>query len=167
MDQSLVILLRVVHILAGAAWVGGVLFISGFILPAAAKGGRRTGGLFLNRLLDRKGLSLYITSIEGLAVLSGAVLYWNASGGLQAEWIRSGPGLAFTVGATAAIVSLLVSAPFSSNLGKAYYLALDGEAVSSDREYAIVQSRLRKLSVIYSILLMIAVIGMASANYLS
>ena len=167
MDQSLVISLRVVHILTGAAWVGAVLFISGFILPAAATEGRRIGGRFLNLLLDRKWLSLYITSIEGLAVLTGAVLYWNASGGLQAEWIQSGPGLAFTVGATAAIVSLVVSAPFSASLGKAYYLVKDVEPRSSDREYAIVHSRLKRLSVVYSILLIIAVGGMASASYLN
>ena len=41
--------------------------------------------------------------VAGLTILSGAVLYWRDSNGLQAAWITSPTGLAFTIGGLAAI----------------------------------------------------------------
>ena len=46
--------------------------------------------------------------VAGLTVLSGAVLYWRDSNGLQGAWIGSPTGLAFTIGGLAAIAAFVL-----------------------------------------------------------
>ena len=46
--------------------------------------------------------------VAGLTILSGAVLYWHDSNGLQAAWITSPTGLAFTIGGLAAILAFVL-----------------------------------------------------------
>jgi hypothetical protein len=45
--------------------------------------------------------------VAALTVLSGVALYWRASNGLDGAWIKSAPGIAFTVGGLAAIISFV------------------------------------------------------------
>jgi hypothetical protein len=172
MDQWMVISLRVVHILTGAAWVGGAFLLTGFILPRARNLGPVLGGDYLNQFLDHPWFSLYISGVEGLAVITGIVLYWNTSGGLQGAWMTSPTGFAFTLGGIAAIVALGISIPISNSLSKLYYLTDSG---NSDRignpghltAFEGHHSRLARLGTIYTILLTVAVLGMASAQYLN
>lgn len=172
MDQWLVITLRVVHILTGAAWVGGAFLLTGFILPRAKKLGPEVGGTYLNRFLAHPWFSGYISSVEGLAVLTGLVLYWNASGGLQGFWMTSPMGLAFSVGGLAALVASGLSFPISKSLRRLYYLVDDVDAEwNGDRldvaAFKSEHTRLARIGALYSTLLAIAVAGMASAQYLT
>jgi hypothetical protein len=48
--------------------------------------------------------SIFMTISSALTVLSGALLFWYASGGLKPGWITSGPGLVYTVGSVVGIV---------------------------------------------------------------
>ena len=172
MDQWMVISLRVVHILTGAAWVGGAFLLMGFILPRARNLGPVRGGVYLNEFLDHPGFSLYISGVEGLAVLTGIVLYWNASGGLQGAWVTSPTGVAFSLGGTAAIVALGISIPISNSLSKLYHLtdSVDSHRIGNPDHLTAFKgyhSRLARLGTIYAILLTVAVVGMASAQYLN
>jgi hypothetical protein len=125
----LLILLRIVHIASGVAWVGFAFLFAGFITPTVRTLGPVEGSRFLNRLLDHRWFSVYISSVEGLAVLSGGVLYWNASAGFNYRWMVSPTGAAFGLGALAAVAALLVSVRVSGTLGRLYYL---GEEISSE-----------------------------------
>jgi putative copper export protein len=168
MDQWLIISLRVIHILTGAAWVGGAFLLMGFITRTARRDGLREGRPYLNRFLDHPFFSVYITAAEGLAVLSGGVLFWNASNGLQSEWIGSPMGSGFSIGAAAAILALGTSLPISKNLSEIYYLvAADQQPTDSSARYNGLHRRLALLGNVYMALLAIAVAGMASANYLN
>jgi hypothetical protein len=40
--------------------------------------------------------------------LGGVVLYLKASAGLETDWISSGPGIGFTIGAISAIVAFVM-----------------------------------------------------------
>ncbi len=172
MDQWLTVSLRVIHILSGAAWVGGAFLIMGFIVPRARHLGPEAGGTYLRRFLDHPWFSTYITAVELLAVITGFVLFWNASGGLQGAWLTSPTGLAFTVGGIAGVVALGISVPISLTLSKLYYLTDDsGPGLASGDaqgpgfdEY---HKRLALLGSTYSTLLTLAVVGMASAQYLN
>jgi hypothetical protein len=172
MDLWLVISLRVIHILTGAAWVGGAFLLTGFVLPRARELGPVIGGQYLNHFLDHRWFSSYISGVEGLAVVTGLVLFWNASGGLQSTWLTSPTGLAFSVGGGAAVLALGLSIPISQTLSTLYYLTDDidskphadpAQADAFERQHA----RLASLGSLYAVLLAIAVLAMASAQYLS
>ena len=172
MEQWLVISLRVVHILTGAAWVGGAFLLMGFIVPRARTLGPMTGGAYLNGFLDHPWFSLYISLVEGLAVVTGLVLYLNSSNGLRGAWMTSATGLAFSIGGAAAMLALGISVPISTSLSKLYYLTLDlssEEKENRDQVCALDErhTRLARLGAIYTTLLAVAVVGMASAQYLN
>ena len=172
MDQWLTVSLRVIHVLSGAAWVGGAFLIMGFIVPHARHLGPEVGGTYLKRFLDHPWFSTYITAIELLAVITGFVLFWNASGGLEGVWLTSSTGLAFTVGAIAAVIALGISFPISLTLSKLYYLADasdpgPGEGQAQAPSFEEYHGRLALLGSLYATLLTLAVVGMASAQYLN
>lgn len=62
MAEWLFIATRIVHIVAGVAWVGSALLFAAFVIPTAAAMGPTHGVRFLNRLLDRAGFALYFTA---------------------------------------------------------------------------------------------------------
>jgi hypothetical protein len=164
MSNSLVITLRIVHILTGAAWVGGAFLLLGFIVPRSRQLGAVEGGLFLNRFLDHRWFSAYISSVEGLAILTGLILFWNASGGLQGSWLSTPSGIAFTVGGAAGVTALGFSFAISSTLSKLNYL---DDSTPPKETFADLHSRLARISLYYLALLTLAVVAMASAQYLS
>jgi uncharacterized membrane protein len=104
---SYLILLRIIHILGGAFWIGGSLIHVAFIEPTA-KATAPEGSKFVQYLVGRGRFSLFMVIASSLSVLSGAVLYWHSSGGLQSAWIGSGPGLVYTFGSLAGIAVYLV-----------------------------------------------------------
>jgi hypothetical protein len=161
-----------IHVMSGAAWVGGVFLLMGFIVPSARRFGPGLGGSYLNRFLDHRWFSIYITAVEGLAVLTGFVLFWNASAGLQTLWLTSPNGLAFSVGGAAATVALGISFPISATLSSVYYLAADVNSETNDNPaqaaaFKQQHARLARLGAAYMALLTVAVAGMASAQYLN
>lgn len=55
----------------------------------------------------RRRMGIFFLVVSALTVLSGAALYWRASNGLDAAWIGSAPGLAFTIGGIAALAAFI------------------------------------------------------------
>ena len=82
--------LRIVHILVSAMWVGTVLFVASFLLPAAKAIGP-AGAAMMQELMIARRLPTYILSSGLLTVLSGLALYWNDSAGFSSAWMSSGP----------------------------------------------------------------------------
>ena len=97
---------RVVHIGSAMIWFGGAI-IGGFFLQPTARALGQAGVPFMEHLMRRRRLGVLFPVVAGLAILSGAALYWRDSGGLQMTWISSPSGLAFTVGGVAAIASFV------------------------------------------------------------
>src|SRR5919106_6918386 len=100
-----VIILRVIHIAAGIFWVGAAFVLFLFIQPSVKDLGPE-GQRFMGHLATRKRLPLLIMLSAVVTILAGLLLYWRASHGFDVDWIGSGPGVAFTVGGLAAIVTL-------------------------------------------------------------
>ena len=105
MDIAL-ILLRIVHVGCAMAWFGGAI-VGGFFLSPTAQALGPVGQPFMDQLLNRQRLGVFFPIVAGLAVLSGSLLYWRDSNGLQAAWITSPSGLAFGIGGLAAIVAFV------------------------------------------------------------
>ena len=126
----------------------------------------------MKRFLDHPWFSTYITAVELLTVITGFVLFWNASGGLEGVWLTSPTGLAFTVGAVAAVIALGISFPICLTLSKLYYLGDDSDPGPGDGQaqapsFEEYHNRLALLGSLYATLLTLAVVGMASAQYLN
>jgi uncharacterized membrane protein len=167
-----VIVLRIVHILAGVFWVGSAAFFFFFVEPTAKRLGPQAGPV-MEELMIRRKVPIFITSSSGLTVLAGVLLYWRSSDGLDADWITSAPGLAFTVGGLAAIgafvMGLALIKPAVDRMG-----ALGAEIVASGEppspqqgaQLLALETRLRNVGRIDIALLTLAVITMAAARYL-
>ena len=100
------ILLRIVHVGSAMTWFGGAIIGSFFLAPTAAALGQ-AGQPFMDHLMRRRRMGIFFPIVAALTVLSGAVLFWRDSDGLQAAWITSPTGLAFTIGGLAAIVAFV------------------------------------------------------------
>jgi uncharacterized membrane protein len=100
------ILLRIVHIGSAMVWFGGAIIAGFFLAPTAAALGQ-AGQPFMDHLMRRRRMGIFFPIVAGLTILSGAALYWRDSGGLQAAWVGSSIGLAFTIGGLAAIVAFI------------------------------------------------------------
>src|SRR3990172_8783423 len=103
----LVIFLRIVHIVAGVFWVGGVLIMTFFIGPtigATAEAGQRFVGHLMNNLKFSNRMSI----AAGLTILAGFILYWIDSASFSsAAWMNSGPGRGFGIGAAFALIGFV------------------------------------------------------------
>ena len=96
--NTLILVLRLLHIVSGAFWVGSVIFAVLFVEPTAKAFGA-VGERFLAHALFRTGLVPILVGAATLAIGAGATLYWIDSSGLRLEWITSHTGLGFTAGA--------------------------------------------------------------------
>jgi uncharacterized membrane protein YdcZ (DUF606 family) len=156
---------------AGVFWVGTVFFFALFLLPRVKQAGP-VGGQFMQKLAQPP-LTETMSLAAGLVVLSGILLYWRDSGGIQAAWIRTPPGLAFTIGGlaglVAAIIGVFVSRPAGSrmgSLGRQIVTAGGQPTVSQMAEMQSLAARLEKALYQTAYLSAISLAGMAVARYL-
>ena len=107
-NQYVVIVLRLLHVVGGALWVGGGA-LSFLLLIPAIKSAESAGQAVMQKLGPR--FHAYMGMIATITVFSGALLYSRLFIGTGIKWIWStGPGLAFTFGALAGIVSFIIGA---------------------------------------------------------
>jgi uncharacterized membrane protein len=104
--ESLMIILRVIHILSGIFWVGTNLFNIFFLEPTIKSAGP-AGGAVMGKLSSGK-FPVVIAIASILTVIAGFVMYVIDSKGFQASWILSPGPLTLTVGATAGIAAAAV-----------------------------------------------------------
>lgn len=98
------ILLRLIHIVAGALWVGaGVAYFLYF--EPSAKGLGPARSKFMQDLVGKYRYPIFMNVSSMLTILAGLALYWFSSGGLSMAWVASGPGLGFTLGALAGLIA--------------------------------------------------------------
>lgn len=171
MDTYMVVL-RVVHILAGVFWVGAALTTLLFIQPTARELGPAAGP-FMMHLAGRKRLIDYVLSAAGLTVLAGLLMYWRVSGGLDPDWVASAPGISLTIGALCAIAALaiggsIVRPGIMATLAIGREVAASGGAPTPEQAAQMQAIQRRSIGAGKAIvpLLIVAVIGMAAARYL-
>ena len=96
--NTLVVILRFVHIFAGVFWAGAAIMMGAFIAPTV-RSIDKSGQAFAQHLLLKTPFNNTIMGSAILSVLAGAALYWIDSGGFTSAWLSSGPGITFGVGA--------------------------------------------------------------------
>jgi uncharacterized membrane protein len=166
-----VIILRLIHIAAGIFWVGAAFVFFLFIQPSARELGP-DGQRFMGHLGTRKKLPGIMLISAIVTVLAGVLLYIRVSDGFSADWITSGPGIGFTVGGVAAIITvtlgLILTKPAADRMAAlGQEIAAAGGPPSSEQasEMQRLQARLVLLGRVSMVLLAIAVVTMATARY--
>ena len=106
-----VLVLRLIHIVAGAFWVGAVFTNAFFLQPTAMALGPE-GGRFQYHLGRHRHFSRVILASAATTVLAGVLLLWITTDGLNPDRIFRVPGLGFTVGGLAAILTFALGSTY-------------------------------------------------------
>ena len=108
MDANAYVVLRVLHILVAALWVGAAGLLAVVVMPAVGDAGV-AGGPFLASLHRRK-LHVFIAATAVLTVLSGIWLYWELTAGFDLASVSSNSGLLFGIGGLCGLLALIMGA---------------------------------------------------------
>jgi hypothetical protein len=168
------IALRLAHVVAGAAWVGGA-FVMILLVTRTARLRGAEGDVFVSTLLTEGKAARYFEVAAVTTVVAGLLLYARASAGFQLEWITSPSGIGFTIGAVAAVTSLVWGGLMVGPAGKrAKVLQDDIEAAGGhgasgvaamEAEVEVIRAKLQRFAMADLVLLGIAVVTMATARY--
>jgi len=170
-DQTITLLLRLVHILAGIFWVGAIFLIAGFLLPTLRATGR-AGGRFMQHLMLQRRLPIFLAVAMLLTVLSGFTLYARIAAATHGAWAGTPPGIAYGVGGLAAIlgavVGMLVSGPAARRMAAIGQRAAQegGPSPEQQAEIGQLQGRMLLGSRLVAGFLAVAAGAMAVARYL-
>jgi uncharacterized membrane protein len=166
------VVLRIVHILAGVFWVGAALTTVLFIQPTAREVGPGAGP-FMMHLAGKRRLVDFVLGAAALTILAGLLMYWRVSGGLDADWIGSAAGITLTIGALCAMAAftlgLTIARPtIMANLAIGREVAASGGPPTPEQmdQLQALQRRGTTLGKVLVPLLLVAVIAMAAARYL-
>lgn len=170
MDATMVIL-RVIHIVSGVFWAGATFFLVGFLQRAVAESGPE-GGRVMQRLTSQRRFQLAMPVAAGLTILSGLALYGRVSAGFQLAWITSGTGLVLALSGVAAILAVVIGGVVQRPMATRLQALAGGVQASGApptpaqmKEMQRLQRRLGTISLWIALLLIVAVVGMASARY--
>jgi uncharacterized membrane protein len=163
--HTMLIWLRLIHIVAGTFWVGSAVMLAGFVAPAIRAAG--PAGAPVMRHLTAVKKFPYVLLISGLASLvSGGCLTWVVSGGSVARWVQTGTGATYASGAIAALVAavigIAINIPTAIRLGNLATAQMD--AARNDLGLLLAR-RLALGTHAVAFLLLIAVSAMAVARY--
>lgn len=171
--DPLLLLLRILHIASGIFWVGAAFAFFLFVGPSAKAIGPDGQGAFLHQVGRVRRFPKAILGAGIITVLAGATLYWRDSGGLSADWIATGTGIGFSIGAVAGIASLAlglttIEPTINRLLDMGVTLRTEGRPPTAEEGATLVtlDQRLTRVGQIDLVLLSIAVLMMATARYL-
>jgi hypothetical protein len=164
-------LLRVLHIVVGAFWVGTVVFVATFLMPTLKAVGPGAAPV-MGHLAQVRRLPIVLLTSAWITLLSGAALAWHNAGPLGFRWFSVGPGRVYGLGAVLAFIATLlgmaVNAPAARRMGAITHRALAGggpPSAEDQLELRRLQTRLTNASNVAAVLLVLALLAMAVARY--
>lgn len=168
MDLTL-ILARVLHIVLGVFWAGTVFFNVFFLAPALRDAG--PDGAKVAAALMKRGMMAALPIAAILTILSGLYLIFRVSAG-QPGYMGSAPGMTYSIGATAAIIALVIGIIFvrptmgkMAALGSQVAAAAPEERAAKGAELQALRARATTLHNVVTVLIAVAVLAMAIGRY--
>ena len=167
----LMILLRLLHILSGIAWVGTMIFTVFFLFPALA-GDTATVGKVMAGLARRRYMQ-FMPGIALVTILSGSWMIWITSGGHMDMYMQTASGHTFTMAGGLGILGFLLGIFGARPIGlKAMAIGQQMGATTDPAERARLQEQMLGLqkksgliTLTVTILILLAAAGMAIARY--
>ena len=164
--RTVTILLRLIHLLAGIFWAGTAFMVAGYLVPAARARGRE-GGLFLQELMLKRRLSSSLGLAMLLTVVSGLAMYIRLSVASHGTWPATPPGMAYGVGAVAAIAAGAIGAYVGGGGSRRMAsVGPGGRSPEQQAEMGRLQARISAGTRIAAALLAVAASAMAVGRYL-
>lgn len=168
----LLIILRILHIVAGILWAGGAAAYYLFLEPTA-KATAPESQKFMDYLMARKRFSSFLNGMSLLTILAGGALYYRLAS-VNGAWVATGPGVGFTIGALAGISAVvawnLLVPPRVEKLGNlVQMIQANGGSASADQSATLNQigKEITRAGKLDFALTAIAVLTMATARYWS
>lgn len=162
MDNAVVLfLLRAIHIVGGVLWVGGVVVVGLFLLPATQAVGPAAQPM-MQFIMGRRKLPVYMMSLGIVTTLGGLLLFYRNVSLTGGAWARSPMGVGISVGAAAAILALIVGMAISAPAAK----KMNGPPDSvTPEQRAVLMRRLTLGARLTFFLLLVSALFMATARY--
>jgi hypothetical protein len=171
-EPTVMIVLRLIHIVSGVFWVGAFLLVVGFLFPAVRAMGPQ-GGRVMQEVMQRRRLPAYLGVAAGLTILSGFVMYGRVAAATNGAWASTRAGMTYGIGGLAAILAVVVGAlvagPAGRKLGKlGERVQASGGPPSAEQaaQMAALQVRMGRGMQVVAFLLLVAVVAMAIGRYL-
>ena len=169
MDIGMIIL-RLLHIVAGAIWVGIAVF-GAFLLGPAVQDSGPEGGKVMGALMKR-GMMVVMPVLAITTILSGGMLFGKVSAGFNGAYMSSPSGMMFgtggALGILAFVLGLTITRPTMVKIN-AIMTALPntppGEREQRMQEVAALRSRASAASKFLALMLVAAVAAMAIGRY--
>ena len=162
---------RLIHVLAGVFWVGAMLFVAAFLVPAIRETGPDGGKVMA--AVGKRGFMQLMPVIAILTILSGVYLYWRVSGGFDYNYLKSGPGHAYAMGGILSIIAFILGITVTRPaMMRSMELAQSAAAAPPDERDIIMakaqalRARGSKVGNVIAVLLVLAAVGMAIGRYL-
>ena len=166
------IILRILHIVCGVLWAGGIFMLAWFIIPAVNASGPEGG-----KVMRQIGATNHFSSVLALAatlnIVTGLLLYWRDSNGLSADYLSSQQGISFSTGMITAIIAYLMGLTINRpgtermvRIGNEIAAAGGKPTEGQMAELGRIRTRLFSSTRYMAILLLITVATMAIARYL-
>lgn len=165
--NTLVIALRLVHILGGVFWVGSSVILGFYIAPTVAATAD-SGQKFMAHLVTRARIHVRITEAALMTVLAGGLLYWIDSQGLTSPWQHSGPGVGFGLGGLFALVGLAFGILVGKNTSLLGNMAAQIQGKPSPEQMSRIQAAQTQMAYaapISTTALILALVCMSTARY--
>lgn len=169
--NGLVLTMRLVHVLTGVFWAGGVFLMNSFIGPSIAAAGPE--GLKVMTELRRRAMHQWLLIIATITILSGLVLVWIDSQGFQPAWFATGMGRGISTGMLAALLAWILGLFFirpameqMTEIGGRIAQAAPEARGALVEQMTAIRTRMIKFSATAALLVLIAVVTMAIARYL-
>ena len=161
------LVLRILHIGAGAFWVGSTLSWAFFINPALKEKGE-IGQKFIDYLITKKRFGTDSAGAGGMAGVAGILLYWRDSQGFTSGWMHSSTGIGFSIGAVLGLIAFVFGVLTDRKLKTMAVLREQSEGALSDEQKSQLQlldQQQTTYANICAITLSLALWIMASARY--
>lgn len=165
------LLARLIHVLAGVAWAGALVFITVILLPAI-RGAGPAGGSVMDQVVRVRRLPIVLMTLAILTVFSGLSLWYLDFHALGDAWAHSAQGRTFSLGGVLAILGMIVGMSVSTPTARKLS-ALTGSITANGgppspeqaAELGRLQNRLVAAAKIVMVLVLLAVACMGVARY--
>jgi hypothetical protein len=170
--MSVLLALRVIHVVLGVFWAGTILFFATLLEPSVRAAGPE-GGRVMQALQQRHYMTI-MPAVAVLTILSGIALLWRHFGGSPSGWFATRAGTCFSLGGLASLVAFVLGVfvlrPAALRVGAlGRELAQSPGGPEGDAKAALLQALRRRMTLSMrwiAALLLIAVVTMAVARYL-
>ncbi len=166
------LVLRLLHVLAGVFWAGTLMFTALLLGPAVGDAGPE-GGKVMAALQKRRFMDI-MPAVALVTIVSGIWLFWRVSNGLDPAYFKAPAGHALATGGVLALIAFIVGVgmvrPGMMQVGaRSQALAQMPAGPERDQQQAALQ-QLRRRSMnagrVVAVLLALATVLMAVARYL-